>query len=115
MNPQIAAYLSHRDRTPRSVSGPRSDIAAGQGVCLIDPHGDLAEEVVAGIPSHRTNDVVYFDPADSSFPIGLNPLDCSASASRHLTAVAITGVVQKVGIISGVGKMMIQIGDKIVL
>ncbi len=63
---------------------------------MIDPHGDLAEEVVAGIPSHRTNDVVYFDPADSSFPIGLNPLDCSASASRHLTAVAITGVVQKV-------------------
>lgn len=73
-----------------------SDIAAGHGIALLDPHGDLAEHVVAAIPSHRTNDVVYFDPADSGYPIGVNPLDCPNQALRHLTASAITGTVQKV-------------------
>ena len=42
----------------------RSDIAAGRGVCLIDPHGDLAETIIASIPSNRTNDVIVFDLAD---------------------------------------------------
>jgi len=73
-----------------------SGIAAGRGVALIDPHGDLAEAVVGSVPSHRTNDVVYFDPADNHYPIGLNLLDCPDPALRHLTASAVTGVVQKV-------------------
>ena len=73
-----------------------SDIATGHGIALIDPHGDLAEKVIASIPPHRTNDVVYFDPSDSTHPIGLNLLDCPDSKLRHLTASAVTGVVQKV-------------------
>ncbi|QDT43470.1 AAA-like domain protein [Gimesia alba] len=73
-----------------------SDIAAGHGVALIDPHGDLAEEVIAAIPSHRTNDVVYFDPSDRSYPIGLNLLDCPNLQLRHLTASAVSSVIQKV-------------------
>lgn len=50
------------------------DIHAGQGVCLIDPHGDLAEAIINNIPRHRINDVVYFDASDREFPIGFNPL-----------------------------------------
>lgn len=54
-----------------------SDIAAGRGVCLVDPHGDLAESIIARVPSQRTNDVILFDAADRSLPIPFNPLACS--------------------------------------
>ena len=54
----------------------RSDVAAGHGVCLIDPHGDLAETIIAAIPSRRTNDVIVFDPADDVYAVAFNPLAC---------------------------------------
>lgn len=53
------------------------DIHSGRGVCLVDPHGDLAESVLGLIPRHRTNDVVYFDAGSREFTIGFNPLACS--------------------------------------
>jgi len=52
-----------------------SDIQNGHGCCLIDPHGDLAEELLTYIPKSRINDVVYVNPADKDFPIGFNPLE----------------------------------------
>lgn len=52
-----------------------SDIQNGQGCCLIDPHGDLAEEILKYVPKERINDVVYINPADTDFPIGFNPLE----------------------------------------
>jgi len=60
------------------------DIAAGRGVGVIDPHGDLAYELLNSIPPSRTDDVVYFDPADYEYPIGLNLLQSSSPDSRHL-------------------------------
>jgi hypothetical protein len=48
------------------------DITAGQGVALIDPHGDLATSLLSAIAPARTRSTVYFDPADVSHPIGLN-------------------------------------------
>ena len=50
------------------------DIESGAGVAVIDPHGDLANELLDCIPSRRTDDLVYFDPADTDHPIGLNLL-----------------------------------------
>ena len=50
------------------------DMHAGRGVILIDPHGDLAEELAAAVPRHRLNETVYFDAADRERPIGFNPL-----------------------------------------
>lgn len=52
-----------------------SDILNGQGCCLVDPHGDLAEEILKFIPKERVKDVVYVNPADREFPIGFNPLE----------------------------------------
>jgi hypothetical protein len=52
------------------------DISAGRGVCLIDPHGDLAESVIGLIPKHRTNDVILFDPASKDCGVGFNPVAC---------------------------------------
>ena len=47
----------------------RSDIERGHGVCLIDPHGDLADAILAAIPTHRTNDIIVFDPSDPEYAI----------------------------------------------
>ena len=50
------------------------DLAAGEGLALLDPHGDLAEAVLRYLPRSRSNDLVYLNPADSAHPIGFNPL-----------------------------------------
>jgi len=53
----------------------KADIHNGDGCCLIDPHGDLANEVMTYVPKNRIQDVVYIDPADRNFPVGFNPLE----------------------------------------
>lgn len=53
----------------------KQDIAAGKGVCVIDPHGDLAEECLEFVPKERAEDVIFFNPADYERPIGLNMLE----------------------------------------
>jgi hypothetical protein len=50
----------------------RQDIRNGDGLCLIDPHGDLAEDMLAYIPKERAKDVVYFEAGDEERPMGLN-------------------------------------------
>src|SRR3990167_8536210 len=51
-----------------------TDIRAGHGLAVVDPHGDLVEKVLDLIPSHRINDVVYFNPSDIDYPVAFNPL-----------------------------------------
>lgn len=53
----------------------RQDIAAGEGVCVIDPHGDLVDDVLSSIPKERVEDVVIFDPSDTAMPLGMNLLE----------------------------------------
>jgi tetratricopeptide (TPR) repeat protein len=60
------------------------DIEDGRGVCVIDPHGDLVEEILTRIPENRVQDVVLFDPADIERPIGLNLLEARSEAEKHL-------------------------------
>jgi type IV secretory pathway TraG/TraD family ATPase VirD4 len=52
----------------------RQDLEAGRGVCVIDPHGDLAERLVASVPHERIDDLVYFNASDATQPFGYNPL-----------------------------------------
>ena len=54
-----------------------TDMNAGRGVCLIDPHGDLAESIATLVPRHRTNDVILFDAGSRDHVIGFNPLACA--------------------------------------
>lgn len=49
------------------------DIAAGEGLALIDPHGDLVDEVLELIPGHRVDDVIVLDPSDREHVVGFNP------------------------------------------
>ena len=51
------------------------DIINGEGVCVVDPHGDLVEEILNYIPKERAEDVIYFNPADTERPMGLNMLE----------------------------------------
>jgi hypothetical protein len=53
----------------------KDDIQKGRGVCVIDPHGDLAEDLLNIVPEERINDVVYFDPYDIDNPIRINLLE----------------------------------------
>lgn len=50
----------------------RQDLWNGDGICLIDPHGDLAEDVLSFVPKERAKDVVYFDAGNEDRPMGLN-------------------------------------------
>ncbi len=73
-----------------------SDIHAGHGVCYVDPHGDTAEKILDYIPSHRINDVVYFNPADVDYPVGFNILETVDDDKKHLVASGLMGVFKKI-------------------
>lgn len=60
-----------------------SDINAHRGCALIDPHGDLFEEILGLIPPERQDDVVIIDPSDTEYPVGLNLLDVRDSEERR--------------------------------
>jgi hypothetical protein len=60
------------------------DIEAGRGVGLIDPHGDLAEEILELVPRRRTDDLIYLDAGDLEHPVGINLLEQVADDERHL-------------------------------
>jgi len=71
------------------------DIRAGNGIAVVDPHGDLAEKIIEYIPSERIKDVVYFNPADMDYPIAFNVLEQVEPHLRHLVASGLLGVFQK--------------------
>ncbi len=82
-------YVIGQSGTGKSVLLARmalEEIAAGDGVCFLDPHGDTARAVIDRIPADREHDVIYLDPADRAHPIGFNPLECSDSSRRPLVA-----------------------------
>jgi hypothetical protein len=66
------------------------DLTAGEGLALLDPHGDLAEAVLMHVPRGRTNDLVYINPADTGRPIGFNPL---SAVPEDLKPIVADGVV----------------------
>jgi hypothetical protein len=57
------------------------DMENGKGLAIIDPHGDMAENMLKHIPADRIDDVIYFNPDDISYPIGLNILELSDELS----------------------------------
>jgi hypothetical protein len=65
------------------------DIDKGRGVAVVDPHGDLIKRILARIPSHRTNDVVYFNPADREFPVAFNLLE---NVEQDLKGIVASGL-----------------------
>ncbi|MCX6721032.1 MAG: type IV secretion system DNA-binding domain-containing protein [Candidatus Staskawiczbacteria bacterium] len=72
------------------------DIENGQGLAIIDPHGEFVEEVLDNIPPHRINDVVYFNPADMDHPVSFNIMDVPDPKYKHLIASGLIGIFTKI-------------------
>ena len=68
------------------------DLRMNHGVALIDPHGDLVEDLLNFIPKNRTNEVVYFNPADKENPVGINILEAKGEDEKHLVASSLISV-----------------------
>lgn len=74
----------------------RQDIQRGKGVALVDPHGDIAEELLDAIPPERVNDVIYFDPADVDYPIAFNVLEAVDPKYKYLISSGLIGSLKKI-------------------
>lgn len=72
-----------------------SDIYHNNGFAIVDPHGDLAQDVMKYIPENRVEDVVYFNPADIEYPISFNPMENTDPNLRNNIASEIVGVLKK--------------------
>lgn len=72
-----------------------SDIYYDEGFAVIDPHGDYATSILKYIPERRIKDVIYFNPADSEFPIGFNPLEIVDSTSKGQVSSELVGVLKR--------------------
>src|SRR5712675_38657 len=66
-----------------------SDIERGNGMCLIDPHGDIAEKILDYIPKERIHNVIYFNPADETYAIAFNPLQEIPQGQEHLVVAGL--------------------------
>jgi type IV secretory pathway TraG/TraD family ATPase VirD4 len=72
-----------------------ADLRAGEGLAVLDPHGDLVEAALGLVSRERIQDVVYFDPADLDHPVGFNPLEGANGRRRHLVASGLISVFRK--------------------
>lgn len=71
------------------------DISNGEGLALLDPHGDLVERILDQIPERRKHDLIYFDVADHARPLGYNPLSSVPAAKRVLAASGLLDAFKK--------------------
>ena len=107
INQQFGLYRSDRGRhvyiigqTGTGKSGllelfALSDVFHNQGYAIIDPHGDFAVNNLRFVPASRIKDVVYFNPADTAFPMGFNPMEVTDPALRNNISSEIIGVMKR--------------------
>ena len=72
-----------------------SDVFYNQGYCIIDPHGDFAINNLRFVPKNRVQDVVYFNPADTAYPVAFNPLELSDPARKPNVCSEVIGVLKR--------------------
>ncbi len=93
------AYIVGMTGTGKSklmVNMIMQDIQNGEGVCYIDPHGEEVEDIASAIPKHRIKDVIYFDPADTERPIGLNMLEAKTIEQKDFAAQEMIQIFYKI-------------------
>jgi hypothetical protein len=71
------------------------DIRLGHGVAVVDPHGDLIEQILGNIPKERIDDVVVFNPADAERPMGLNMLEARDPSQKDMAAQEMISIFYK--------------------
>lgn len=72
-----------------------SDIYSPFGFAIIDPHGDYAQNILQRIPQERANDVIYFNAADTAFPIAFNPMEVYDPKLKNHTCSELIGVLKR--------------------
>ena len=72
-----------------------SDMNAGNGLCLLDPHGELVDTIIESIPSNRINDVILFDLSDTEYPIWFNLLQADNEDEKNRIASGVVSTFQK--------------------
>jgi energy-coupling factor transporter ATP-binding protein EcfA2 len=109
-NKQIPFGIKEKDRTKHTYIIGKSgmgkstllenlaiqDINNGEGLCVVDPHGSMAEKLLDHIPESRIKDVVYFAPFDGEYPIGLNMLEKVSPDKRFLVANGLMSAFKKI-------------------
>lgn len=73
----------------------RQDLAAGRGLMLLDPHGDLVERALAHVPEARRSDLIWFNVPDQAHPLAFNPLESVAPERRSLAVSGLLEVFKK--------------------
>ena len=73
-----------------------SDIKQGNGLAVIDPHGDLSETILSHIPKERISDAIYFNPGDLEYPIAFNPLRKVPPDLHHLVVSGLISTFKKI-------------------
>src|SRR3989344_3888312 len=73
----------------------RQDVAYNHGLCLIDPHGDVIEEILDFIPKERVEDVVVVDPSDRDYPASFNPLQNVDPEFKHQLTQGLIEVMER--------------------
>jgi hypothetical protein len=94
-----ATYIIGRTGTGKSTliaNLARQDIARGEGLAILDPHGDLVEELVRSVPEHRRSDLIYFNATDLASALAFNPLEITPSTSKPLVASGLIAVFKKI-------------------
>ncbi len=92
-------YLLGKSGTGKSVlmfNMIIQNIHNGDGVCMVDPHGENVEAILSAIPPHRMKDVIYFNPADADYHIGFNVLELIDPQYKHLVASGLMGIFTKI-------------------
>ncbi|OGC81745.1 MAG: hypothetical protein A2V81_04515 [Candidatus Abawacabacteria bacterium RBG_16_42_10] len=73
----------------------RQDLKLGNGLCVIDPHGELIEDILAYIPKSRIQDVIYFNPGDTDRPMGLNLLEADTPEEKDFISTEALNIMIK--------------------
>jgi type IV secretory system conjugative DNA transfer VirD4/TraG family protein/type IV secretion system coupling TraD/TrwB family protein len=71
------------------------DIHNGEGIAVLDPHGDLIDEILGLVPEERLGDVIVFDPSDAEYPIGFNIFDAHTELEKNLLASDLVGIFKR--------------------
>lgn len=71
------------------------DISRGDGVAVLDPHGDLIDAILPHVPPERVEDVVLFDPADEEYPVGFNLFSAHSAIEKNLLASDLVAVFRR--------------------
>ncbi len=74
----------------------RQDIENNEGICVLDPHGDLIEKALKFIPEYRLKDLIYFNPQHKKQVLYFNPLEVFNHSERHLVVSSLVSVFKKI-------------------